>query len=72
MVERKQVCMIDMAIPGDSNIGQEKVEKIFKYQDQKVEVERLWEKKATVVLVVIRALGAIPRDLVKHLKKIRN
>ena len=25
------------------------VEKIFKYQDLKVEVEKFWEKKATVV-----------------------
>ena len=34
----------------------------------KVDVERLWEKKATVAPVVIGALGAISRDLVKHLK----
>ena len=27
-----------------------------------------WQKKAAVVPVVIEALGAIPRDLVKHLK----
>ena len=44
------------------------IKKITKYQDLKVEVERLWEKKVTVVPVVIGALGAIPRDLVKHLK----
>ena len=42
----------------------EKVEKITKYQDLKVEVEKLWKKKATVVLVVIGALGAIPREIV--------
>ena len=44
------------------------MEKITKYQDLKVEEERLWEKKATVVPVVIGALGAILRDRVKHLK----
>ena len=60
--------LIDVAIPGDNRINQKEVEKITKYQDLKVEVERLWEKKATVVPVVIGALGAIPRDLVKHLK----
>ena len=68
VVEKKQVWLIDVAIPGDSRIDQKKVEKITKYQDLKVEVERLWEKKATVVPVVIGALKAIPRDLVKHLK----
>ena len=68
VVEKKQVWLIDVAIPGDSRIDQKEVEKITKYQDLKIEVERLWEKKATVVPVVIGALGAIPRDLTKHLK----
>ena len=68
VVEKKQVWLIDVAIPGDSRIDQKEVVKITTYQDLKVEVERLWEKKATVVPVVIGALGAIPRDLVKLLK----
>ena len=57
-----------MAIPGDSRINQKEVEKITNYQDLKVEVESLWEKKTTVVPVVIGALGSIPGDLEKHLK----
>ena len=68
VVEKKQVRLIDMELPGDSRINQKEVEKITKYQDLKVEVERFWDKKATVVSMVIRAVGAIPRDLVKHLK----
>lgn len=68
VVEKKQVWLVDVAIPGDSRIEQKEIEKITKYQDLKIEVERLWEKKATVVPVVIGALGAIPRDLEKHLK----
>ena len=60
--------LIDAAISRHSRINQKEVEKITKYQDLKVEVKRLWEKKATVVPVVIGALGAIPRDLVKYLK----
>ena len=67
-VKKKQVCLIDMAIPRDSRIDQKDVETITKYQDLKIEVERHLEKKATVVPVVIGALGAIPRDLVKRLK----
>ena len=68
VIEKKQVWLIDVAIPGNSRINQKEVEKITKCQDLKVEVERLWEKKATVVPMVIGAPGAIPRDLVKHLK----
>ena len=71
VVEKKQVWLIDVSIPGDSKINQKEVEKITKYQDLKVEVERLWEKKATVLPVVIGALEAILRNLVKHLKTLR-
>ena len=70
-VEKKQVWLIDVAIPGVRRIDQKEVEKITKYQDLKIDVKRLWEKKATVVPVVIGALGTIPRDLVKHLKTLR-
>ena len=62
VVDKKQVWLIN------SRIGQKEEEKIFKYQDLKVEVERLWEKKAAVVPVVNGAMTAIPRDLVKHMK----
>ena len=68
VVEKKQVWLIDVAIPGDSRIDQKEVEKITKYKDLKIEVERLWEKKTTVLPVVIGVLGAIPRDLIKYLK----
>ena len=36
----------------------------------KIEIERLWEKQATIVPVVIGSLGTIPRDLRKHLRTI--
>ena len=68
VVEKKQVRLIDVAILGDSRINQKEVEKITKYQDLKNKVERFWEKKATVVPLVIGALVAITRDLVKYLK----
>ena len=68
VVEKAQTYLIDVAIPGDGRIDQKEQEKIQKYQDLKVEVERLWERKANVVPVVIGALGAIPKGLTKHLK----
>ena len=45
VIKKKQVWLIDVAIPGDSRINQKEVEKITKYQDLKVKVERLWEKR---------------------------
>ena len=68
VVEPKQVWLIDVAIPGDSRIELKEQEKLTKYQDLKIEVERLWEKKATVVPVVVGALGAVPKQLQYHLK----
>ena len=44
VVEKKQVWIIDVAIPGDGRIEEKELEKISKYQDQKIERERLWEK----------------------------
>ena len=67
VVEKKRVWIIDVAIPGESRMEEKEQEKISKYQDLKTEIESLWEKQATVVPVVIGSLGAIPKDLRKHL-----
>ena len=40
MFEKKQASLIDVAIPEDSRIDQEEFEKITKYQDLKVKVEK--------------------------------
>ena len=68
VVEKAQTYIIDVAIPGDARIDQKEQEKIQRYQDLKVEVERLWERKAMVVPVVIGTLEAVPTGLTKHLK----
>ena len=67
VVEKKRVWIIDVAIPGDGRIEKKELEKISKYQELKIEIKRLWEKQATVVPIVIGSLGAIHRDLKKHL-----
>ena len=69
MVEKKRVLII-LAIPGDGRTEEKKLEKISKYQNLKIEIKRLWEKQATVLPVVIGSLGAIPRNLRKHLRTI--
>ena len=70
IVEKKRVWIIDVAIPGDGRREEKEMEKICKYQDLKIEIERLWEKQTTVVPGVIGLLGAIPRDFRKHLRTI--
>ena len=44
VVEKKQVWIIDVAIPGDDRIEEKELENISKYQDLKIEIERVWGK----------------------------
>ena len=46
MVEKMQAWLLDVAIPGDDRRDVKEMKMISKYQDLRVEVERLWEKKA--------------------------
>ena len=68
--ENKQVTIIDVAIPSDNNIKEKEIEKITKYQDLKLEVQKLWKIKAKVVPVVIGGLGATSKEIGKHLANI--
>ncbi|XP_062831655.1 uncharacterized protein LOC134297613 [Anolis carolinensis] len=69
VVEKKKVWIIDVAIPGVSCID-EKQEKLSRYQDLKIELQRLWQKPVQMVLVVMGTLGAVPKDLSQHLETI--
>ena len=60
---KKEITIIDFAVPADKNVCDKEKEKIDKYQDLKIELKRLWKMKARVVPVVVGALGSIPKDL---------
>ena len=60
---KKEITIIDFAVPADKNVADKEKEKIEKYQDLKVELKRLWKMKTRVVPVVVGALGSIPKDL---------
>jgi hypothetical protein len=60
---KKEITIIDFAVPADKNVAEKEKEKIEKYQELKVELKRLWKMKARVVPVVVGALGSIPKDL---------
>jgi len=57
------VIMVDVSIPADKNISTMEEEKLSKYQDLRVELERIWKKKTKMVPVVIGALGSISKRL---------
>ena len=45
-------------------------EKLSKYKDLELEIERMWGMKATTILVVIGALGLIKKGLDKYIQQI--
>ena len=61
---------MDIAVPGDQNIKVKELEKITKYQDIRLRVQKLWDVNATVIPIVVGALGTVSEELESHLKAI--
>ncbi|XP_066445311.1 uncharacterized protein [Eleutherodactylus coqui] len=61
----KELQSIDITIPRDGKVNDKQQQKMFKYEDLKVEIQHLWHKPAVVVLVVIGTL-----DLDQHLNQL--
>jgi len=56
----KGTCMlIDVAISGNRNVIKKEAEKILKYEDLTIEIQRMWNVKAKVMPVIIWATGTI-------------
>jgi len=52
----KRTCiLIDVAISGDRNLIKKEVEKILKYKDLTIEIQRMWNVKTKVIPVIIGA-----------------
>ena len=69
--KRDRTCkLIDVKIPADKNISVAKFEKLSKYKDLEIEVEKLWHIKTVTIPVVIGTLGMIKKGTKKHLEKI--
>ena len=68
--EKKQVHIVDFAVPFDSRVVEKEKEKIEKYQDLARELKKIWNMKVKVVPIVLRSLGTIPPLLTKRLEGI--
>jgi hypothetical protein len=51
--------LLYVAIPGDRNVIQKEAEKILKYKDLTIEIQRMWNVKTKVIPVIIGATGPI-------------
>ena len=63
----KRTCMlIDVAISGDRNVIKKEAEKILKYKDLTIELQRMWNLKTKVIPVIIGATGTISKSFRKY------
>ena len=62
--------LIDVTISGDRNVTKKEAEKILKYKDLTIEIERMWNVKTTVIPVIIGATGTILKSFTKYVSNI--
>ena len=69
----KKATIIDVAVPMDRNINNKEQEKVQKYQDLKLEIQRLWNVKADVVPITYKENSETwnPRKRPHHKKSAR-
>jgi hypothetical protein len=61
---------IDVAISGDRNVIKKEAEKILKYKDLTIEIQRMWNVKTKVIPVIIGATGTISKLFRKYVSNI--
>ena len=55
--------LIDVAMSGDRNVIKKEAEKILKYKDLTVEIQRMWNVKTKVIPVIIGATGTVSKSM---------
>ena len=69
----KMKMMIIIIISGDRNMIKKEAEKIVKYEDLKIEIQRMWNVKTVktkVIPVIIGATGTISKSFRKYVSNI--
>jgi hypothetical protein len=54
--------LIDVAISGDRNVIKKEAEKILKYKDLTIKIQRMWNVKTKAVPVIIGAIGTVSKS----------
>ena len=51
--KQRRCVSIDVAIPGDRNVIEKEAERILKYKDLTIKIQRMWNVKAIVTPVIV-------------------
>jgi len=62
--------LIDVVISGDCDVIKKEAEKILKYKDLTIEIQRMWNVKTKVIPVIIGATGTISNSFRKYVSNI--
>jgi hypothetical protein len=62
--------LIDVAISGDRNVIKKEAEKILKYKDLTIEIQRMRNVKTKVIPVIMGATGSISQSFRKYVSNI--
>jgi hypothetical protein len=62
--------LISVAISGDRSVIKKQAEKILKYKNLTIEIQRMWKLKTRVIPVIIGATGTISKSFRKYVSSI--
>ena len=68
--QSKTCYIIDISTPSERNMALKEVEKLSKYKDLEIEINRMWNMKTIVIPVVIGNLGMIRKTNDKWIKQL--
>jgi len=68
---KEATCMLkDVAISGDRNVIKKESERIIKYKDPTIEIERMWNVKTKVIPIIIGEAGTVSKSFRKYTSNI--
>ena len=68
---KEKTChLIDMSIPADQNIPVKEFDKLSKYKDLDIEIQRMWKLRTNTVPIIVGNFGMIKKGCQKHLDTI--
>jgi hypothetical protein len=68
--EKRKYMLIDVAISGDRNMIKKEAEKILKYKELTIEIQRMLNVKTKVIAVLIGTPGTISKSFRKYASNI--
>ena len=69
--KKQRTCqLIEISVPTERNTSIKTTEKLSKYKDLEIEIEKMWGMNTTTIPVVLGALGLVKKGMEKYISKI--